>query len=77
MSLGKHGVYELVPITSVPNGRKFVGTRWVYKINQKGYTEDIVQRYGMRGCNPVYTPGVVVEMSLDQREENLLKEEGK
>ena len=29
-SLGKHGVYELVPVTSVPNGRKSVGTRWVY-----------------------------------------------
>ena len=24
--LEKHGVYELVPITSVPNGRKVVGT---------------------------------------------------
>ena len=31
-SLEKHGVYELVPITSVPNGRKVVGTRWVYKM---------------------------------------------
>ena len=31
-SLEKHGVYELVPITSVPNGRKVVGARWVYKI---------------------------------------------
>ena len=26
-SLKKHDVYELVPITSVPNGRKVVGTR--------------------------------------------------
>ena len=31
-SLEKHGMYELVPITAVPNGRKVVGTRWVYKI---------------------------------------------
>ena len=91
-SLEKHGVYELIPITSVPNGRKVVDSRWVYKlkkqlmhrfemtdmggvwkvlgmnvtrnreetitINQKDYTEDIVQRYEMRGCNPAYTLGV-------------------
>ena len=31
-SLEKHYVYELVPITSVPNRRKFVGTRWVYMV---------------------------------------------
>ena len=46
-------------------------------INQKDYKEDIVQRYGMRGCNSVYTPGVGPELSLDQPEENLLNEEGK
>ena len=32
-SLEKHGMYELVPITSVPNGRKVISTRWVYKVN--------------------------------------------
>ena len=31
-----HGVYELIPTTSVPNGRKLVGTRWVYKIKADG-----------------------------------------
>ena len=31
-------------------------------INQKDYTEDIVQRYGMRGCNLAYTPGVGPEL---------------
>ena len=46
-------------------------------INQKDYTKDIVQRYGMRGCNPAYTPGVGPELSLDQPEENLLDEESK
>ena len=46
-------------------------------IHQKNYTEDIVQRYGMRGCNPAYTPGVGPELSLDQPENNLLNEEGK
>ena len=35
-SLEKHGMYELVPITSVPNGRKVVGTRWVYRIKADG-----------------------------------------
>ena len=34
-------------------------------INQKDYTEDIFQRYGMRGCNPAYTPGMGAELSLD------------
>ena len=46
-------------------------------INHKDYTEDIVQRYGMQGRNPAYTPGVGPELSLDQPEENLLNEEGK
>ena len=35
-SLEKHGVYELVSILFVPNGRKVVGTRWVYKIKADG-----------------------------------------
>ena len=30
----------------------------------------------MRGCNPAYTPGVEPELSLDQREENLLNDDG-
>ena len=38
--------------------------------NQNDYTEDIVQRYGMRGCDPTYTPRVGSELSLDQPEEN-------
>ena len=46
-------------------------------INQKDFTEDIVQRYGMRGCNPAYTPGMGPELSLVQTEENFLNEEGK
>ena len=35
-SLEKHGVNELVLITSVPNKRKIVGTRWVYNIKGDG-----------------------------------------
>ena len=35
-SLEKHGVYELVPITSVPNRRKVVDNRWVHKIKADG-----------------------------------------
>ena len=35
-SLEKCGVYELVTITSVPNGRNVVGTRWVCKIKADG-----------------------------------------
>ena len=29
-------MYVLVPITSVPNGQKLVGTRWAYKIKADG-----------------------------------------
>ena len=46
-------------------------------IDQKDCTEDIDQRYGMRGCNPAYTPGVRPKLSLYQLEENLLSEESK
>ena len=35
-SLEKHGVYALVTITSVTNGQKVVGARWVYKIKTDG-----------------------------------------
>ena len=31
-SLEKHGVFNLVSITSVPAGHKVVGTRWMFKI---------------------------------------------
>ena len=44
-------------------------------ISEKDYTEGIVQRYGMEGCNPAYTPGVGPKLSLNQPEENLLNEE--
>ena len=33
---GKHGFYQLVPIISVPNGRKVIGTRWIYRIEADG-----------------------------------------
>ena len=35
-SLEMHGVYELVPTSSVRNGPKSIGTRWVYKIKEDG-----------------------------------------
>ena len=46
-------------------------------INQKDYTENVVQRYGMKGCNPTYTPRVGPKLSLNQPEEKLLNEEEK
>ena len=46
-------------------------------VSQKDYTEDVVQGYGMEGCNPAYTPGVGPEMSLKQPEEKLLNEKEK
>ena len=45
--------------------------------SQKEYTEDVVQRYGMEGCNPAYTPGVGPKLFLNQPEENLLNEKEK
>ena len=45
--------------------------------SDKDYTEDILQRHGMQGCNPAYIPGVGPELSLDQPDQNLLNEEGK
>ena len=35
-SLENHGVYELVSIILVTNGRKVVGARWVYKTKADG-----------------------------------------
>ena len=35
-SLEKHGVYELIPITSVPTGQRVIGMRWVNKIKADG-----------------------------------------
>ena len=46
----------------------------IFTISQKDYVKDVVQRYGMKGCNPTYTPGVGLELSLSQPEEKLLNE---
>ena len=43
-------------------------------IIQKGYTKDVIQPYGMEGCNPEYNPGVGLELSLNQPEEKVLNE---
>ena len=49
----------------------------IITMNQRDYTEDIFQRYGMRGCHSAYNPGVGPEMPHDQPKENLLNEESK
>ena len=46
-------------------------------ISQRDYTKDVVQRYGIKDCNPAYTPGVGPELSLNQPEHKLLNEEEK
>ena len=46
-------------------------------IDQKDYTEDILERYGMTNCNVAFTPGVEPEISLDQPADRLLDEQGK
>ena len=37
----------------------------------------MIERFGMKGCNPAFTPGVAPELSLNQPEEKLLDEETK
>ena len=46
-------------------------------IDQKDYTEDILERYGMKNCNVAFTPGVGPEISLDQPADRLLDEREK
>ena len=45
--------------------------------DEKDNTEDIVERFGMKDCNPAFTPGAGPELSLNQPENDLLGEEGK
>ena len=37
-------------------------------IDQKGYEEDIVERFDMKDCSPAFTPGSRPELSLNQPE---------
>ena len=46
-------------------------------IDQKDYTEDILERYGVTNCNVAFTPGVGPEISLDKPADRLLDEQGK
>ena len=46
-------------------------------IDQKEYTENILERYGMTNCNVALTPGVGQEISLDQPGDRLMNEQGK
>ena len=46
-------------------------------IDQKDHTEDVVERFGMKDCNPAFTPGAAPELSLNQPENDLLDEESK
>ena len=58
-SLEKHGVYELISITSVPNGRQVVGTRWVHTIkNSNGANQSRVRlcTLGRSAATTSFTP---------------------
>lgn len=48
-SLIKHQVYNLVSVTSVPPGSKFIDSQWVYKIKIDGPHKDrvVVLGWGM------------------------------
>ena len=43
-------------------------------INYRDYKEDVIERFGMKSCNPAYIPDVGPELSLKQPEEKLLHE---
>lgn len=45
--------------------------KWALIISQTHDTMSIVETYGMRECNPVYTAGVGPELSINQGEANL------
>ena len=49
--------------------------KWDITIIQTNYTGDVVQRYGLEGCNPAYTPNVGSRIPLNQSENTLLDEE--
>ena len=49
---------------NVPHDRK----KRTITIDQKDYTEDIIERFGMKGCNPAFTPGAGRELSLNHPE---------
>ena len=49
----------------------------VNAISQKDYTENVVQRFGMKGGNPAYTPRTGPGLSRKKTEEKLLNEEEK
>ena len=46
-------------------------------IDQRDYTEDILDHYGMTNCNVAFTLGVGPEISLDHPTDRLLNERGK
>ena len=64
-SLEKHGVYDLVPITSVPNGRKVLGTRWVYKLKKQ--LVDCLEMTGMGDVSRV----LGMNVTRDREEETI------
>ena len=72
-----HGVFKLVPITSVPTRLKVVGSRWVWNIKAKGTYKGRLGEQGMLQLFGVDTPGVGPELLLNQPVENLLNEEEK
>ena len=44
-------------------------------ISQENHTKSLVKRYALVSVNPVCTPGVGIELSLDQPKERLLSKE--
>ena len=51
--------------------------RGTLTITQKNYTKSILNRFGIGSCNPLSTPVVGSELSLEQPEETLLNAEDK
>lgn len=47
-------------------------TKRAGSITHDNHTKPRLELYGMADCNPAYTPGVGIELSLDRPEETLL-----
>lgn len=41
-------------------------------ITREDYAKSLLERYGVTNCNPMYTPGVEKDLSLEQPDERLL-----
>ena len=69
-------------ITDMDNALRVLGMNVVRNrkkgtitIYQSNYTEDVIERFGLKDCNPAFTPGMGPQLSLNRPKETLLDDE--